>query len=131
MKIGFVNACLLPLSLEEQLAWAKENGFAAIELHGRPGAAKIDFKKVASDQGEVARVKELLARYELEVSSIMFGGSNLHPDPQKRAASQDHFKNMLAAARALDIKVVSTFIGRDHNLPVKDNYQLVQREWPE
>jgi sugar phosphate isomerase/epimerase len=131
LKIGFVNACLTQLSFEEQLAWAHSHGFGALELHGRPQAAKVDFQKVATDKGEAARVKELLAKYQIEISGIMFGGHNLHPDKERRMASQNHLKNMIAAAAALDIAVVSTFIGRDHNLPVKENYKLVEREWPE
>ncbi len=131
MKIGFVNACLPQMNLEEQLKWASEQNFGAIELHGRPQTAKVDFQKVARDKGEAARIKELLAKYNIEISGIMFGGHNLHPDAERRRASQDHLKNMIAAAAALDISIVSTFIGRDHTLPVKENYKLVEREWPE
>ena len=131
MKIGFVNACLTELSFEEQLAWAQAHGFGAIELHGRPQTVKLDLQKVATERGEAERVKELLAKYQIEISAIMFGGHNLHPDKARREASQNHLKNMIAAAAALDITVVSTFIGRDHNLPVKENYKLVEQEWPE
>lgn len=131
MKIGFVNACVTELSFEEQLEWASTHGFGAIELHCHPAKVKLDLKKVATDKGEAARVKELLAKYGIEISGFMFGGHNLHPDPERRASSQAHLKNMIAAAAALDVAVVSTFIGRDHNLPVKDNYKLVEREWPE
>ena len=47
MKIGFVNACVTQLSLEEQLAWAQAHGFGAIELHGRPDKVKVDLKKLS------------------------------------------------------------------------------------
>jgi sugar phosphate isomerase/epimerase len=130
LKIGFVNACVTELSFEEQLAWASEHSFGALELHCHPQKVKLDLQKIATDKGEANRVKELLARYDMEISGFMFGGHNLHPDPQRRAASQNHLKTMIAAA-ALDVKVVSTFIGRDHNLPVKENYKLMEREWPE
>lgn len=131
MKIGFVNACLPQLTLEEQLEWASQHGFGAIELHTHPRTLKIDLQKVATNKDEANRVKGLLAKYNIEISSMMLGGNHLHPDAAKRAASQDHFKNMIAAAAALDVAVVSTFIGRDFNLPVKANYQLLEKEWPE
>lgn len=131
MKIGFINACLPQLSLEEQLAWANQNNFGVIEMHTAPSTVKIDLQKVASDKGEANRVKELLAKYNVEISSILLGGNHLHPNAEKRAASQNHFKAMVAAATVLDVPVVTTFIGRDFNLPVSANYALMEREWPE
>jgi sugar phosphate isomerase/epimerase len=131
LRIGFINACLGELSFEEQLRWANENDFKDIELHTGPRTLKIDLQKIATNRDEASRVKDLLAKYEVKLSSLLLGGHHLHPDPQKRAASQAHFKNMVAAAAALDVPAVTTFIGRDHNLTVRDNLELVRRYWPE
>ncbi|NWJ46850.1 MAG: sugar phosphate isomerase/epimerase [Chloroflexi bacterium] len=131
MKIGFINACLSELTFEEQLKWAHANGFGYIEIHTAPRTLKVNLKKIAADKGEAHRFKELLAEYELTVSSFLLGGHHLHPDKERRIASQQHLKDMILAAEALDVPYVTTFIGRDHRLTVKDNYELVKQNWLE
>ncbi len=131
MKIGFINACLAELTLEEQLKWAHEGGLKTIELHTAPRTLKIDLQKVATNREEASRIKELLAQYDIEISSLLLGGHHLHPDPTRREASQAHLKNMIAAAAALNVPAVTTFIGRDHNLTVADNMKLVRQIWPD
>lgn len=131
MKLSFINACVPELTLEKQLKWAQANGFEAIEVHTHPRTNKLDLQKIASNRGEAQRVKELFAQYNIQISSLLLGGHHLHPDPSRREASQNHLKNMIAAAAALDVSTVTTFIGRDHTLPVKDNLKLVGQVWPE
>lgn len=130
LKIGFVNACLPQLSFEEQLDWAAANGFEALELHAAPATLKVDLSKIAQDRDEAAYIKEQVASRNLVLTDIMWGGHHLHGSREKREASQHRLKNMIAAAAALDIPVVSTFIGRDPALPVKDNLELAKRVWP-
>ena len=131
LKIGFVNACLPQLSLEEQLDWAAANGFGSIELHAGPGTLKVDLQKVATDAAEAARVRQLFESRGLTISDIFWGGHHLHGNSEKRAASQDRLKAMIAGAAALGVPIVSTFIGRDPSLPVADNIKLAKQVWPE
>jgi sugar phosphate isomerase/epimerase len=131
LKIGFINACLREMGFEEQLKWAQANGFGSIEIHTHPDTIKIDLVKIAESRDEAARVNDLLAKYELTVSSLLLGGHHLNPDPQKREASQQHLKNMIRAAEALGVEYVTTFIGRDHRLTVRDNLELVRKHWPD
>ncbi|HEX2911311.1 MAG TPA: sugar phosphate isomerase/epimerase [Chloroflexia bacterium] len=131
LKIGFVNACLPQLSLEEQFNWAAENGFGAFELHAGPNTVKVDLEKVASNRDEAARIKELITNSGLEVTDIMWGGFHLHGNREKREASQNRLRSMIRAAAALDIPLVSTFIGRDPSRPVNENIELAVQVWPE
>ncbi len=131
LKIGFVNACLPQLSFEEQLDWAAQNGFGALELHAAPNTLKLDLQKVATEPDEAAYVREAVAKRGLVLTDIMWGGHHLHGDHAKREASQHRLKAMIAGAAALGIPVVSTFIGRDPALPVADNIELAKKVWPE
>lgn len=131
LKIGFLNACLPKLSLEEQLDWAKTNGFAAMELHAAPNTTKIDMQLVASNRDEVVRVRELALNHGIELTGFMWGGHHLHGNAEKREASHARYKAMVMAAAALEIPVVSTFIGRDPALPVSDNIEIAKKVWAE
>jgi len=131
LKIGFVNACLPQLSLEEQLDWAAANGFGSIELHAGPGTLKVDLQKIVSNPDEAARVRQLFDSRNLVISDIFWGGQHLHGNTEKRQASQDRLKAMIAGASALGVKIVSTFIGRDPSLPVPENIELAKKVWPE
>jgi sugar phosphate isomerase/epimerase len=131
MKIGFINACLPELSLEKQLEWAQAHGFGSIEIHTAPKTLKIDLQKVAQVKGEAEQVNELLEEYHITISSFVLGGHHLHPDNEKREASQNHLKKMILAAEALGVDTVTTFIGRDHRMTVADNLILVKKVWPE
>jgi sugar phosphate isomerase/epimerase len=131
LRIGFVNACMAEKSLEEQIEWAASNGFGAIELHGAPNTCKIDLQKVSQDKDEAARIKQLAKANEVIFSGFMWGGHHLHHNTEKREFSQARLKAMITAAVALDIEVVSTFIGRDPALPLKENIELAKKTWTE
>ncbi len=131
LKVGFVNACLPQLSLVQQLEWAAASGFGVIELHAGPTTLKVDLQRVASDQAEAARIRDLFASRNLTISDIFWGGHHLHGNSEKRQASQDRLKAMIAGAAALGVPIVSTFIGRDPALPVADNIELALKIWPE
>src|SRR5690349_16804385 len=120
LKVGFVNACLPQLSLEAQLDWAAANGFGSIELHAGPGTLKVDLQKIATNDSEAARVRQLFESRGLKISDIFWGGHHMHGNSEKREASQNRLKAMIAGAAALGVPIVSTFIGRDPSLPVAE-----------
>jgi sugar phosphate isomerase/epimerase len=131
LRIGFVNACMAEKSLEEQLDWAAENHFGAIELHAAPNTCKIDLQKVSTDKDEAVRIKELAKSKNIIFSGFMWGGHHLHHHAEKRELSLSRLKMMITAAQALDIEVVSTFIGRDPALPLIENIALAKQTWTE
>jgi sugar phosphate isomerase/epimerase len=118
-------------SLEEQLDWAQSNGFGAIELHAAPNTCKIDLEKVSGDKDEAARIKELAKHKNIFFSGFMWGGHHLHHNSEKREFSRTRLKSMITAAHALDIEVVSTFIGRDPAQPLAENIALAKQFWKE
>lgn len=130
VKIGFVNACMPQLSLEEQLDWAAANGFGALELHAAPNTLKVDLPLISSNTDEAARIREMADQRNIVITDLMWGGQHLHGNAEKREVSQTRLKAMITGAAALGVPIVSTFIGRDPALPVEDNIALALKVWP-
>ncbi|OUM94205.1 MAG: hypothetical protein A9Z00_00875 [Thermobacillus sp. ZCTH02-B1] len=130
MKIGFYHSCFNHWELERTFAWAKENGFYGIELHGGPRYKFIDWKELAEGRntGEFARLQE---KYEMPITGIMYGALNyLSPDPAERERARETLGILLKAAANTGIRVVSTFTGRDPMKTIEENLDLFEREFP-
>lgn len=137
MKLGLLTAAFPTWSLEQAAAWASENGFEMIELAcWPPGKAERRYAGVTTldvtdlDAGKARQTKEILKRYNLEVSSLAYYPNPLHPDLEHRRMVIDHLKKVIAAAGMLDVPVVGTFVGRDKNKTLEDNWGEFEKVWP-
>ncbi|CUR56745.1 Xylose isomerase domain-containing protein TIM barrel [metagenome] len=131
MKLGFLTACMPDLSLEEIVAWASGNGFAALEvaawpdLGSRPFVAKhIDATRLDETRGQ--EVRALFTEHDLTLSSLAYYDNNLHPDPRERAAINAHVRACIDAAARLGCPTVGTFVGRDPDRTVAQNLRLAE-----
>lgn len=135
MQLGFVTAILGDLSLEEVLAFARDEGFAQVEIMCWPpgkadrryaGVCHLDVTDFAA-----ASVHELTHKYGVGISGLGYYPNPLDADVNHRRMIAEHLKKVIDAALLLDVKVVNTFIGRDHTKSLEDNWPLVQSVWPE
>ncbi len=123
MKLGFLTACLPQLGLDDLLRWASLQGFRTVELAAWPVESSRDYKARQIDaakfsRDDAARVKDLLAKYRLEISAMAYYDNNLDADPRKRRTRIDHLKKVIHAASLLDVELVGTFVGaRADRLP--------------
>ena len=93
MKLGLLTAAFPRLSLEKTAAWASENGYEMLEVACWPagggerrryaGVAHIDVERL--DPG---RVRDVLDRHGLEISSLAYYPNNLHPDAGRASRGQ-------------------------------------------
>ncbi|MDK2896024.1 MAG: hypothetical protein PWP04_144 [Candidatus Atribacteria bacterium] len=120
MKLGFMTACLPELSLEEIAKWAGEQGFGMLEVACWPkvfekrryaGTQHIEVDNLTEQ--EIARVKELLAQNQLEISSLGYYPNHLDPNLENRKFYHEHLKKVIRAAEELGVGIVGTFVGRD------------------
>lgn len=126
MKLGFLTACLPGRSLEQICAWAVAEGFEALEVAAWPDLGDRPFIAThlavdGFDQGQADTTREMFAGYGLECSSLAFYDNNLHPDPDERAAINQHVRHCIDAAAKLGCPTVGTFVGRDPNRSVAEN----------
>ena len=122
-------------SLDHVAAWAASEGFETLEVACWPaaggerrryaGTSHIDVTRLDPD-----RVRDVLDRHGLEISSLAYYPNNLHPDPAERRAANTHLRKVIDAAARLDVPIVGTFVGRDQTKNVPDNLREFRRVWP-
>jgi len=135
MKLGLLTAAFPSLTLEQVAQWAHDNGFEALEIACWPSAGGEGrrYARVAHidvDRLEPKRVRDLMRRYNLEISSLAYYPNNLDPDSATRQAANDHLRGVIEAAERLEVETVGTFVGRDQNRSLADNLEDFKKVWP-
>src|SRR6059036_2776876 len=102
MKLGFVSAILGDLSLEQVLAFARDEGFACVEVMCWPagaaerryaGVTHIDVTDFGREQAE--SVAELVRRQGVFLSALGYYPNPLDPDPGHRRLVTGHLKKVM------------------------------------
>jgi sugar phosphate isomerase/epimerase len=136
MQLGFVSAILWDLSLEEVLAFAREEGFTCVELMCWPaggaerryaGVSHLDVNEFNDTKAD--RVHELVRNHGVGVSGLGYYPNPLDPDAAHRRVVAEHLKKVIDAARRLGVGVVNTFIGRDPGVSAEASWPRVREVW--
>ena len=136
MQLGFVSAIVPDLSLEQVFEVAGAIGYDCVELMCWPagkaerryaGVTHIDVNRV--DDAEVNRIRQLSASSGVAISGLGYYPNPLTPDEEESAVAVAHLKKVIVAAKALNLSVVSSFVGRDWTKSVDDNWPRFQRIW--
>ena len=138
MQLGFVSAILPDLNFEEMLAFAAEQGFATVEAMCWPvGAAERRYAGVThinvTDFGEkqAETVKGLLKKYGVSLSALGYYPNPLCSDGKEASVYIEHIKKVIRASDVLGVKLVNTFVGRDHTRSIADNWSVFDERWPD
>jgi sugar phosphate isomerase/epimerase len=138
MQLGFVSAILPDLTLEEVLGFARDEGYACVEVMCWPpgaadrryaGVTHLDVTKL--DDDTAGRVRELVKKTGVAISGLGYYPNPLHPDAEHRRRVVDHLKKVIAAAPRVGVDVVNTFVGRDWKKSVADNWPVFEQVWPD
>jgi sugar phosphate isomerase/epimerase len=138
VKLGFLTVPLGAWSLERVARWAADYGFDALEVACWPagsgerrryaGVSHVDVDSL--DDAEVARIRALCDETGLEISGLGYYPNNLHPDPEHRAAVNEHTRKVIQGAARLGVPVVNTFVGRDPRRTHPENVDEFRKVWP-
>ena len=138
MKLGLMTAAFPDKSLRDVAEWASETGFEMLELACWPvgkatrryaGVTTLDVTNFSRKDADEARA--ILDENELEISSLGYYPNPMHPDPEHRDVVIDHLKKVIdAAALVMDAPIVGTFIGRDKDKTVEENFEIFKEIWP-
>ncbi len=113
MKLGVFSVLLSNQNLEQALKYLSESGVQAVELGtgGYPGNAHANPEELLADEGKIKNLKELVKRYNLEISALSCHGNPVHP--QKEIAEKFHsdYENTVLLAEKLGVNRVITFSG--------------------
>jgi sugar phosphate isomerase/epimerase len=138
MQLGFVSALLPDLTLEEVLGFARDEGYACVEVMCWPpgaadrryaGVTHLDVTKL--DDDTAGRVRELVKKTGVAISGLGYYPNPLHPDAEHRRRVVEHLKKVIAEAPRVGVDVVNTFVGRDWKKSVADNWPVFEQVWPD
>ena len=136
MKLGFVSAILDTYTFEEMIDFASEQGFRCVEVACWPkgkaerryaGVSHIDVDNLTEEK--INYIKDYCQKKNIEISSLAFYPNPMDSDVEKRNANIEHLKKVIKASHILDIGMVTTFIGRDQNKSVEENFEIFGDIW--
>jgi sugar phosphate isomerase/epimerase len=113
---------------ESNVRFAKEEGFTNMILAGTRRST-MDASTVTDQQ--VAKVKETLARYQMNVSAFQASQDHISPDAAKRKADNDYFVKLIELAGKLGIPYIGTSSGKDVSLPLDQQVDQIVRVYTE
>ncbi|MGB3798274.1 MAG: sugar phosphate isomerase/epimerase [Lewinella sp.] len=137
MQLGFVTAILPENSLAEVLETAADIGYDCVEaMCWPPGKAERRYAGVTHvdtstlDERGLDEVRELQERYGVFISSLgyypnLLGGGSV----DSRRAASDHLRSLIDASAKLDINTVTTFVGRDKDRTIDDQWEDFLDVW--
>jgi sugar phosphate isomerase/epimerase len=136
MQLGFVSAILGDLKLEEVLAFAADEGFPCVELMcWPPGKAERRYAGVTHldvttfNDDIAAHVRDLVRIHGVSISGLGYYPNPLDGNAAHRQFVVDHLKKVIRAAPQVGVKVVNTFIGRDHTKTLEENLARMPEVW--
>src|SRR2546423_7243621 len=99
MYVGILTAPFGRDSLEQVAAFAGEYGFGGLEIVAGPGGNHIDLSTF--DQAAADKLKDLMERRALIITSVAAYTNNTDSDPAKRAANNESVRKAVDAASML------------------------------
>ena len=137
MKLGIVSAIFDQSSFEEMIDIVADTGLECVEVACWPkgkaerryaGVSHIDTKNLTEEKAQ-----EILAyceKKQVEISALAYYPNPLDEDLEKRQEVIDHLYTLIDAAKLLDVKLVTTFLGRMPSKSVSENLKEVAKVWP-
>jgi len=138
MKLGFVSAILPELSFEELIDLASDYGFSCVEVCCWPvgkaerryaGVTHIDVEML--DEQRALAINNLCRNKGVEISALGYYPNPLDPDEEKSRVFINHIMKVIDASAKLGIYKINTFIGRNKNKNVEENFESFRKIWPE
>ena len=136
MQLGFVSAILPDKNLEEVLDIASRIGYDCVEIMCWPpgkadrryaGVTHIDITSL--DKGTIQSIHDMTNKYGVSISALGYYPNPLTPDVEKQEFYTEHIIKMIQAASRLGIQRVNTFVGRDQNKTVEENWEQFKITW--
>jgi sugar phosphate isomerase/epimerase len=136
MRLGFVSAILPELSLEEVLKYAADEGFGCVEVMCWPpgradrryaGVTHLNVSNLTDEQA--GQVQEWVRKYGVTISGLGYYPNPLDPDFEHRRVVVEHLKKVISAGPRINVRQVNTFIGRDPEKTIEENWPLFMTVW--
>ena len=126
MLLGFLTGGNIG-DLKTTLKWAEENGFDSISITLPIGQKFLDLDDIVSHPG---KYKDMISETKVVVSAIGFYGNPISLDENKRKQHIKHFEKVFDVAYALELPVVTGWVGKVENGDIEDNVREIKNVWP-
>ena len=136
MKLGFVSAIFGDLAFEEVVSFAASAGYKCIEICCWPqgkaerryaGVSHIDVDTL--DEQKASYINNFLRDKGVEISALGYYPNPLDPDEERARFYASHIKKVIDASVLLGLNRINTFIGRDKNRSVDENFDKFFSVW--
>lgn len=137
IKLGFVSAILADQTFEEVVSFAAESGYTCVEIMCWPlgkaerryaGVTHIDVTNFSKEK--VDSIHSLLKEKGVSISGLGYYPNPLEADQKKSDYYIDHIRTVIDGAKRLGLENVNTFIGKDHQNNLEDNFKRFKKVWP-
>lgn len=132
MKLCVMNPVLNDYPFEKALEYLHSLGVQSVELGagGYPGDAHIKPSEIIGHPEKVKEIKDLLAKYELEIAAIACHGNPLHPNKEIAESFHKQFEDAILTAELLDVHTIIGFAGCPGDCDESQNPNWVTCAWP-
>ncbi len=136
MQLGFVSAILPELSFEEVFHFAAEVGYDCVEVMCWPvskaerryaGVTHIDVTNLGP--ADIERIQKVTRDTGVAISALGYYPNPLAPDAEESRRAASHLEAVIAAAKALQVSRVNSFVGRDWTRSIDDNWPRFLEVW--
>lgn len=137
MKLGLHTAILAGYTFEQVVDYAAATGFESLEVCCWPqepaarryaGVTHIDVDGLTEEKAE-AYLGYAQAR-GIKIAALAYFPNPLSDEPEVAEKSRKHLYKVIDAAKLMDIRLVTTFIGRDKTKNVEENLEMMEAVWP-
>ena len=137
VKLGFVSAILADQTFEEVISFAAKAGYRCVEIMCWPvgkaerryaGVTHIDVTNLSTKR--IDEIHGFLEQKGVTISGLGYYPNPLEADRKNAGRYVAHIKKVIDAAKRLGLQNVTTFIGRDHQSNLEDNFRRFRKVWP-
>ncbi|HUS72670.1 MAG TPA: sugar phosphate isomerase/epimerase family protein [Sedimentisphaerales bacterium] len=137
VKLGFLSAILADQTFEEVISFAAETGYSCVEIMCWPvgkaerryaGVTHIDVTELSEEK--IKSIQSFLKEKSVSISGLGYYPNPLEADKKKTDYYIEHIKKVIDGANKLGLENMNTFIGRDHQRSVEDNFAKFKEVWP-
>ena len=130
MKLGLFSTVFWENAFEEVIDNISNMGLEYVELACWPQNSGVTHLDITSmDDGKISYIKSYCDDRKVKISSLAYYPNPLDPDLSAREFCIKHIYRLIDASAALDVNMISTFIGRDPKKSIDENMDIMCEVW--
>lgn len=132
MKLGVLTNMLGAWPFEKALELFTSLGIEMVEIGagGYPGKQHADPAVLLHSETELQKYKDLLKKYNVEISAISCHGNPVHPNKEIAKNFDTEMRQAVLLAEKLGVHQINTFSGCPGDCPTSENPNWVTCPWP-